>query len=62
VLYETRAVEEAWEDGVEPLLDLDVLCPTDEVMTGDELPIGVVAGPVTRQEHADEILDGEFWH
>ena len=61
-MYETGAVEEAWGDSVELLLDLDVLCPTDEVMTGDDLPIGVVAGPGTRQEHADEILDGEFWH
>jgi hypothetical protein len=62
-LNEAELVEDVWEDCAELLPDPDVLCPSEgEVYTGDELTVGVVAGPVTTQEQADEIWDGELLH
>ena len=38
------------------------LLPVTEVVIGRELNVGVVVGPPTRQEHAEEIEEGEPWH
>ena len=47
---------------MELLPDPDEICSPGEVVTKDELATVVVAGPVTRQEHADETLEGKSWH
>lgn len=61
-LDELALFEDAWEGCMELLPDPGVLCPPGEVIVRDELATVVVAGPVTRQEQADEILEGESWH
>ena len=38
-----------------------MLCPID-VWTAEEVELGVVVAPVSMQEQADEIWDGESWH
>lgn len=52
-------VEDPSEDRVELLPDPD---PVGEVLTGEELNVGVAVEPVTTQEQADEIEAGELWH
>jgi hypothetical protein len=61
-VWEPLLMDEPENTGDELLKDPDVLFPIVMVVTGEELKVGVVARPVTRQEQAEEIEEGELWH
>jgi hypothetical protein len=62
LLVTTPSDEDACGGCVELLAPPDVLWATDEVRMEVKLPADVVAGPVSRQEQAEDILEGESAH